>query len=234
VPRAASSDSPYVSRIEFIGRSSGAVKNLSGFRKQHHTVPDSVSPATLAFVAKLSARELAEEGESMFQRSRALFGYKRSDIALELASGSALLTTPDFHYLVSYAHDEADPASFTAGRTLLNLRSAEFLQRVELDELFAGRFSIISFALAGSVRVEAVVDAIEGLKENGGLAVHYPSDCRHCVVSVEGVAAEVVCDGARVEMRFPRHGSPRELAREFLVVRSAFALTKNRVLAGLL
>ena len=36
------------------------------------------------------------------------------------------------------------------------------------------------------------------------------------------------------EMRFPKPGSPTELVEAFAAVRSAFALTKNRVLAGLL
>jgi hypothetical protein len=35
-------------------------------------------------------------------------------------------------------------------------------------------------------------------------------------------------------MRFPRPGSPREVVAAFAAVRSAFALTKNPVLAGLL
>jgi hypothetical protein len=51
---------------------------------------------------------------------------------------------------------------------------------------------------------------------------------------VEGVAAEVICDGATLELRFPRTGAPRELVEAFVAVRAAFALTKNRVLAGLL
>lgn len=232
--RSKSKESSYVSRIEFIGRSEGAVKNLSGFRKPHHTVPDAVNAATAAFLAKLCRGEVAEEGEAMFQRARALFGYKRAEIALEVESPSALLTTPDFTYLMVYALDENAPAQFVATRTLMKVNGGEFLQRPECDELFAARFSTISFALAAGVQVETVIDAVESLEEAEGLVVNYPSDCRECVLSVEGVAAEVVCDGARLEMRFPRSGSPSELAREFLAVREAFALTKNRVLAGLL
>jgi len=234
MPRAKTDESSFVSRIEFIGRSGGAVKNLSGFRKQHHTVPDAVNAATSAFLAKLCADELAEEGEAMFQRARSLFGYKRAEITLEVANPSALLTTPHFTYLLVYALDEKDPAQFTLTRTLMKVCGGEFMQRSECDELFAGKFSTISFALQKGVRVEAVIDAVEALEDADGLAVNYPSDCRECVLSVEGVTADVVCDGSRLEMRFPRSGSPSELAREFVMVREAFALTKNRVLAGLL
>ena len=76
-------------------------------------------------------------------------------------------------------------------------------------------------------------NAVEAQADTG-LTVSYPSDCRHCVLAVAGVDAAVVCDGATLEMRFPRPGSPRELVAAFAAVRSAFALSKDAVLAGLL
>ena len=100
--------------------------------------------------------------------------------------------------------------------------------------MFAGVFSGIVFGLTKGARVEAVIDAIESLEGKSPLKVSYPSDCQHCVLTVEGVNAEVICDGATLEMRFPNNGSPRELVAAFEEVRAAFALTKNRVLAGLL
>ncbi|HEX7632249.1 MAG TPA: hypothetical protein VF388_08955, partial [Lacunisphaera sp.] len=77
-------------------------------------------------------------------------------------------------------------------------------------------------------------DAVEAQEADSPLQVTYPSDCRHCVLVVEGVMAEVICDGATLEMRFPRPGSPQELIESFGAVRSAFALSKSKVLGGLL
>jgi hypothetical protein len=95
--------------------------------------------------------------------------------------------------------------------------------------------------------VEAVIDAVEGLEPNaegeagadGGearaaLRVDYPSDCGHCVLSVEGVSATVKFEGAELSMVFPRGASPKELLDGFAAVRAAFSLTKNKALAGLL
>jgi hypothetical protein len=75
---------------------------------------------------------------------------------------------------------------------------------------------------------------VEARGGEDGLAVNYPSDCRYCVLLVDGVAAEVVCDGATLELRFPRAGAPEELIAAFVAVRSAFSLARDRVLAGLL
>lgn len=210
------------------------MKNLGGFRKQHHTLPDAVNAATTAFFAKLCAGELAEEGEAMFQRVRTAFGYKRAELSLDVATPHAVLTAKDFVFEIDYALSESEPTEFVVARTLHSLASPDVLERPALDEIFAAAFSAIVFGLGKGVRVDAVIDAIEELPAGAPLQVNYPSNCAHCVLSVDGVAAEVMCDGSTLEMRFPRNGSPRELAREFLAVRAAFALTKNRVLAGLI
>ncbi len=210
------------------------MKNLGGFRKQHHTLPDAVNAATSAFLAKLCSGELAEEGEGMFQRVRTAFGYKRAELSLDVATPHAVLTARDFVFEIDYALSESEPTEFVVTRTLHSLASPDALERPVLDELFAAAFGAIGFGLGKGVRVDAVIDAVEELPAGAALRVNYPSNCAHCVLAVDGVAAEVVCDGSTLEMRFPRNGSPRELAREFLAVRAAFALTKNRVLAGLL
>lgn len=224
----------FVSRISLVGRSRGAVKALGGFRKQHHTVPDAVNAATEAFLGKLCAAELAAEGEQYYQRAREAFGYKRTDLALEVTSPEAVLTTKDFILELAYALERNDPAAYGITRTLHSLRDGELVELAAFDELFAAMFTSVVFHLTKGTRVEAVIDAIEARGGTRGLTVTYPSDCRHCVLAVTGVDAEVVCDGATLEMRFPRAGSPRELIAAFAAVRSAFALAKDPVLAGLL
>jgi hypothetical protein len=224
----------FVTRISLAGRSSGLVKNLAGFRKQHHTVPDAVNPATTAFLGKLCAPELTEEAEGFFQRSKTAFGYKRADLSLDVASPLAVLTTRDFTFELAYALEKDNPAGYEILRTLHGVKDADLLARPEFNDLFAAMFDGLVFGLAKGVKVEAVIDAVEGQDPATGLTVIYPSDCRHCVLKVEGVAAEVICDGATLEMRFPRAGSPAELVDAFTRVRSAFALSKNRALSGLL
>ena len=232
---AKSADDPrtFISQVSLVGRGSGAVKTLVGFKKAHHTVPDAVNAATSRFLAQLCAVELAAEAEWVFQRARTEMGYKRTAISLDVTSPAAVLTAKDFTLEIVYALNEADAASYEVTRTLHSLRS-DVVRTAEFDALFAGQFSAIAFALKKAVRVEAVIDAVEGLDEDAALGVTYPSDYRYCVLSVAEVEAEVRCDGATLEMRFARSGSPRELVEAFAAVRSAFKLTKDRVLAGLL
>lgn len=224
--------SSIIAGISFIGRGGGAVKTLGGFKKSHHSIPDAANATTNAFLGKLCAGELAEEGETFFQAVRTGLGYKRKDVSLTVAGQSAVLAAKDFSVEIFYALEESDPAHYTVTTTLRDLKSLELARMDEFAGIFAGKFSELSFALKKGARVEAVIDAIEALDGEGGLSVSYPSDCRECEISVEGVDAKVRCTGASLEMVFPRAGGPAELIDGFLAVHGAFAISK--ALSGLI
>jgi len=226
--------SAFVQQVRFVGRSDGLVKTLRGFKKSHHTVPDAVNGATSAFLAKLCADELAEEAETFFQNARTVFGYKRKEIALEVSSPSAVLTTKDFTFELSYALDATEAAGYQLTRSLHGLSNGDFAAASECETVFAQQFSELAFVLTKGAPVESVIDAVEGLGGDDVLQVEYPSDCRDCTLVVSGVSATVRFDGSELAMVFPRSGSPRELLEAFVAVREAFALTKKAVLAGLL
>lgn len=234
MPKSADNPNQFISRVSLVGRSQGEVRKLDGFKKSLHTVPDAVNAATSAFLARLCSPELAAEGEKYFQNARKALGYRRNDLALSVTSPSAVLTAKDFTLEIAYALQAGDPGSYEVTRTLHGVGDTELVQREEFNELFPSVFGGIVFGLVKGVRVEAVIDAVEAHGEPGGLTVDYPSDCRHCVLTVDGVDAEVVCDGATLELRFSRNAPPRELVESFLAVRSAFTLTKDRTLSGLL
>ncbi|QYM79361.1 hypothetical protein K0B96_01715 [Horticoccus luteus] len=224
--------SSIVAEIEFVGRTGGLVKALSGFKKSHHTVPDAITPATQAFLGKLCAEELTEAGEALFQAVRSGLNYKRKDVSLSLSSPGAVLTAKDFSVELAYALEAGDPARYTLTQWLRELRNAELAETEEFAAIFAGKFSEISFALKKGVRVEAVIDIIEALDDEAGMSVTYPSDCAECVIAVAGVDAQVRCTGASLDVVFTRGGSPRELIAGFAAVRDAFSI--SRELAGLI
>ena len=218
--------SSLVAEFTFVGRSGGPVKALRGFRKTHHSVPDAVNPATLGFLARLCTEELAEEAEALFQAARQALAYKRKDIALAVTSPSAVLSARDFTVELAYSLEEADPARYTVTATLSALRDLDVARSPEFTGVFARRFSELSFKLRQGTRVEAVIDAVESLNADTGISVTYPSDCRDCTLAVEGVDAVVRCNGASLEVVFPRPGAPAELIEAFAAVREAFQLSK--------
>jgi hypothetical protein len=224
--------SSIVAEISFIGRAGGAVKGLCGFRKGHHRVPDVTNATTNGFLGKLCANELQAEAEALFRDVRVGMSYLRKEISLHVAAPVALLTARDFAVEIVYALEERAPARYETVTTLRGLRDAQVARQEKFGHIFARRFSEISFALRRGVQVEAVIDAIEALGGRDGLAVEYPSDCRECVIAVEGVDARVRCTGAALEMVFATAGAPAGLMAALAAVRGAFAISKP--LAGLI
>jgi hypothetical protein len=224
--------SSIIAGISFIGRGGGQVKALSGFRKSHHTVPDAANAVTQAFLGKICERELAGRAEKLFQDVRTRLGYKRKEVSLAVAGTGAVLTARDFSVEIGYALEAAAPARYVVTTTLRGLQSGELARRAEFAAVFERWFTEISFALRKGAKVESVVDVIEALAGEGGLAVTYPSDCRECVIGVAGVDAQVRYTGAALELVFPRPGAPHELLAGFAAVRAAFDV--SRLLAGLL
>jgi hypothetical protein len=234
MPPATATPPSYIRRVRLLGQSEGEVRRLAGFRKGRHAVPDAITPTTQAFLARLCAEELAAEAEGTFQAARAALGYKRRELTLEVSSPHAVLAARDFTVEWEYAFAPTDPERWQMTRSLQEVRRDEVMRLPAFNELLSGWFSAIEFGLGRGVRVEAVIDAVEDGDGAGGLRVDYPSDCRHCLLRVDGVPATVRCDGMCLTLEFERPGAPAELIEAFGAVRAAFALTKHRVLAGLL
>lgn len=216
-----------VAGVAFVGRGGGWVKNLDGFKKGHHTVPDAANAVTNAFLGKICEQALADEAEKLFQDVRAALGYKRKDIALTVTSPLAMLGAKDFSVEIFYALEEREPARYAVTTTLRGLMSVELARTEAFAGIFAGKFTEIAFALRKGASVPAVIDAIEELGPDDGLTVTYPSDCRDCTIGVQGVDATVRCTGAALEIVFPRAGGPAELIEAFAAVREAFRIDRE-------
>lgn len=222
--------SSIVAGIAFIRRSAGRVNALDGFKKSHHTIPDTANAVTNGFLGKICAGELNAEAENLFQAVRKALGYKRTEVSLSVSSPAAALTTRDFVVDYLYGLQESTPSYYEVTTTLHSLKNPDLARTEEFAAIFAGWFTELSFGLAKGAKVEAVVDAIEAL--DGALEVSYPSDCSDCQITLAGVDATVRCTPSSLEIVFPRGGSPRELMDQFAEVRSAFAITRE--LSGLI
>lgn len=214
-----------IASLQFRGRRAGLVRQLARFRKSHHTVPDAANAATQAFLGQLAGPELAAEAEEFFQQVRAGLGYKRRDLQLHLGGGLAQLMARDFLLEIACALVPEEPARYAVTLTLGSLQQGDLVRRPEFDQIFARRFSELVFALRGRVKVEDLIDAIEGLPPGAGLSVTYPSDCRDCRIAAAGVAAEVIGTAAELSVVLPQPASPAGLLDAFADVRAAFQLS---------
>src|ERR1051325_1982680 len=117
-----------VAGIGFVGRGGGWVKDLAGFKKGHHTVPDAANATTNGFLGKICETELAEEAEKLFQDVRVGLDYKRKDVALTLTSPLAMLGAKDFSVEIFYALEEREPARYAITTTLRGVMNVDLLR----------------------------------------------------------------------------------------------------------
>ena len=108
--------SSVVADVQFVGRSGGAVKALSGFKKGHHTVPDAANATTNAFLGKISGDELAQQAEakSKLAHGAAVPGENPRIAAAQAQRASARLS-------LSRTEIRAPMAGRVAGSTRLQL-----------------------------------------------------------------------------------------------------------------
>ena len=208
-----------------MGRSSGPIKALAGFRKAVHSVPDTANSATNAFLAKLCADELAEAAEQFFQAARTALAYKRKDISVSVTSPTANVVAKDFSIEISYAVEASHPSNYSVTTALRDLTDAKLAHMEAFRGVFRSSFSEIEFMYERSASVEEIIDAIEALDGSAGVSVDFPSDYRHCILRVEGVDAQVRCTAGTLEVVFSRRGSPADLIDGFEALRNAFQIS---------
>jgi hypothetical protein len=204
----------------FEGVSSGQVKQLSGFRKGIHRVPDLANDTTNRFLAKICETELAEEGESLYQRLKVGLGYKRRDLNLSVDSPSVLLSGKEFVFEIAYTLDSEVPSTYQVITTLSGLNHVSILKSDVFNEICQGLFSRLSYGFTDAVQIEKVIDMIEECPKPG-IRVEYPSDCRECSVFLEGFSGQIQCRQFSLDIMLPTKSSPKTFLGGFEALRGA-------------
>ncbi|MDR1498618.1 MAG: hypothetical protein LBS59_09530 [Puniceicoccales bacterium] len=227
-----------IQQIQWVGTSRSLVKNLPAFDKKRHSVPETASPTTAAFLSKLIAPQINADAETFFQKTRTALEYKRTDISLSSGTGSALLTTRDFSIEWNSTLDPSNPSEWSRSFTLHSLHKLSVLESPRFNALLDAAFTTLEFTLHKPVCIEAVIDAVEALDptpETGAppIEITYPSHYAYCTLHVHGISATVVFSGSGLRMEFAQPGSPKELADAFDRTRHAFDLTGSASLSSL-
>lgn len=226
MPPAKHSDPPVgiLRGIRFLGQTTGQIKKLSGFKKGIHALPTAATPTTNAFLGKICDAELKGEAETFFQKSRTLLNYKRKDLQLTAANGSACLLTRDFSLEWQYLIEEETPDCWCRTLILHSIQPEADIHSEAFDEIFSGTFDRLEFTLSQAISIEEIIDTIEALSPPSQLQIDYPSDCKFCTLIAPDITAKIIFTNNSVEMNFPRPGSPGALFSDFLRLRQEFSI----------
>lgn len=153
--------SRYTHQIHLLGSDSGLIKQLSGFRKKLHFVPEAHTPAADEFVRKIADDELQQEANALFDAIKQNFGYKRREISLELNTGKADISTAAFDLSLSYSQDAGQADCYTLEYQISNVQNPNALLDDGLQNILCQHFDRLRFNLTVRMDIEALIDKLE-------------------------------------------------------------------------
>lgn len=209
--------------ITLAGVHEGLVKRFDGFDKSRHTVPKFASDRAQQFLGRLAEPELIEWGESLFASYRETMDYRRKDISLAVDGGVARIESKDFVLERRFTLVEESPDSYQVETELLNASSLELLSDEGFNQATGDLFERMRCMFRKSVLVEDIVDGLESDSE-WPISIEYPSTCVYCDVRIDNIDAVFRFEPASLEIRYPRFGTPMQLANAFETLKKGLDL----------
>ena len=217
-----SSDSNHdlVAALTFIGKHSASIKTLPGFRKGH-SIPDRANISSQVFIAKLAEDALSEDLNTVFKALKTGFKFKRTQLLVtDSKDGTGSIVTPSFSYSISIDQDQTTPGDVIWRRSIENIKDSEAVFSDTFSDVFASVFDTLEFRTANAVDIESLVDSLEEIDDDR-LNLEYDHELTGCLVTIEGVSAEIQVSPRSLCIVHSLPKSPSYLLRSFLAIQSA-------------
>ena len=170
--------------VDLIGSRGGAIKELSGFRKKSHFVPDTVDSYTKGFVERIAAENVEEETTFIYSQLKKIFGYKRKEITTDIEGSSSVIATKDFDISIFYTQHPEEPGSYIIEYQITNIRDSDKLFNDQLQEILNRHFDKVNFTVSGSINIVEIIDLIEEV-EPDDIFLDYPPDYSYLNIQFE-------------------------------------------------
>ena len=192
-------------------RTTQLVRNLPGYRKGDHRIPEDVNDRTQRFVGRLGGSLVAADLDHVFQSLRTGFRFKRTDLATqETDEGSGSITTPFFRYTSCvYQHPRnADEAIWQ--RDVSEIVDANQLLSPGFVSVFGETFDTVELVPHSAMNLEKLIDHIED-RADPRVSLSYDRNITACEIGIEGVPAKIQVTKDVFQIKHPHPSSPRRL-----------------------
>lgn len=199
--------------IEIFDTEEGNIKDLPGFVKKFHHVPDQVGKAQNNFVRDKVESLVKDEIDEMSKRIKNRMGYTRTQLQVSAGEGDAegSITTPDFTYAVDVSQSDENPKEYVIKRTLFDV-DPDIINDKEFNGVFDGHFRALSFAFNKPIKIDKIIDRIEAMGKAAPVKLDYtPGDTSKLTVIFPGSSNEIVIDRYSMNITIPRSASPAAL-----------------------
>lgn len=172
--------------ISLVVRRSMLVRQLPGFSKQKHRVPDTHDRRAQEFVASVGTPLIHDDLDATFTGLRTVMGFKRRELQVtESDEGFGAIQTPYFLYANSVSQSDNDPAQAVWQRELSQFTSADAVGDELCNRLFETVFDTIEFLPASPISLEKLVDHVEDL-EDSRVQANYDRGLSFCRLAIDG------------------------------------------------
>ena len=196
----------------------GDIKDLPGYNKRFHHVPDKVGKAQNDFVHAKVGNLVKDEIDEMSEKIKDAMGYTRKQIKITGSDGDyeGAIETPDFTYTVEVSQSQDDPAEYVIKRSLLDVTNPDIINDKDFNEVFDGYFRELSFTFNKPINIDKLIDRIEAKGKSVGVQLKYtPGDTSRVRVIFQGSTNEIVIELYSINITVPRAASPAQLVEVY-------------------
>ncbi len=207
-------DPTRMKRVVFRTESLVRMKDLSGYRKTQ-CLPDRANEWARKYVARIAAADIKADVDSVFDRIREQFGYKRKDLDVSVErDGFGYIRSPDFEYTVSLRVNPEEPSEAYWRREVGRLSGPEFIRSEGFQAVFGTVFDRLVFEFSQPVDVAEFVDLIEEAPPEG-IKVSVASDAQSAEITLRGFLGKIHLDAEGVTIQ-GQAGNSATLLDQFL------------------
>jgi hypothetical protein len=145
----------------FRGTEGGSITRLSGFQKRSHKVPDRHSDAADGFVRRIGDPEVTGLANAIHDQLKDAFKYKRKDLTLDLDTGTATITTPDFNVDIAIAQDPVDEGQYVQTVSVSSFRTPGVVFEERFQSVFSDHCDTMVIDFTRKMSIADRVDQIE-------------------------------------------------------------------------
>ena len=190
----------------------GKIKNLSGFLKSHHSLPQKVGDYEDRFIKSISNDIIEDEIRLIGSRIQALLNYKRKEIQVHKEHGLGYIQTPDFYYSIVVSQSKTFPDRYEVRRSLDQVKNSSIIHDKRFNEVFDNYFTSISFEFTKKLDVEKLIDILEEQNKKVKYDIY---NMTRCSIELDGLDTELIITEDSLDLFFTYPSTPLRLVEYY-------------------
>ena len=208
-------NSSKIKSVALVNEQRSRGRDLSGFRKKSHQVPNENNDRTQQFVGRIAEEEIGADLDERFAEFRRAFPFKRVDLKVsDPDNGTGAISTPWFDYRITVTVADDDPSEAVWRRQVTDFRDPEPLLSSEFATVFGNMFDTIRFEPPEAITIEEFIDAMED-RDDKTMTIDYDRTSTWCQLSLENIPGQLLVESDCVSLTTNQPQLPARLLEAF-------------------